>query len=66
MSDVEKFRRRAAECERQAAATASLTARDLLQDIASKYLALAVNEERAAAMSAAQAQGSLTREPRTL
>ena len=46
MSNADVYRERAAECQRQADAVVSESARKALRDIAQKYLKLAANEER--------------------
>ena len=48
MSNADVYRERAAECQRQADAVVSESARKALRDIAQKYLKLAANEERSA------------------
>ena len=51
MSNADVYRKRAAECQRQADAAVSQSARETLQEIAEKYLALAANEDWSEAMS---------------
>ena len=53
MSSADTYRRRAAECQRQAAAAALDGVRETLLEIAQKYLNLAANEERSATMPSA-------------
>ena len=50
MSNIDVYRKRAAECQRQADAAVLDSVRETLQEIADKYLALAANEERSAVM----------------
>ena len=50
MSKADVYRKRAAECQRQADAAVTQSVRETLQDIADKYRALAANEERSGAM----------------
>jgi hypothetical protein len=52
MSQADDYRERAAECQRDADATVTPTTREMLRDIAKKYLALAANEERRTASRA--------------
>ena len=49
MSKADVYRKRAAECQRQADAAVTESVRETLQDIADKYRALAANEERSGA-----------------
>ena len=50
MSKADVYRKRAAECQRQADAAVTESVRETLQDIADKYRALAANEERSGAV----------------
>ena len=50
MSKADMYRKRAAECQRQADAAVTESVRETLQDIADKYRMLAANEERSGAM----------------
>jgi hypothetical protein len=50
MSKADVYRKRAAECQRQADAAVTESVRETLQDIADKYRVLAANEERSGAM----------------
>jgi hypothetical protein len=50
MSSADTYRRRGAECQRQADAAASESVRETLLEISQKYLNLAANEERSVAM----------------
>jgi hypothetical protein len=50
MSKADVYRKRAAECQRQADAAVTESVRETLQDIAGKYRMLAANEERSGAM----------------
>jgi outer membrane protein TolC len=63
MSNVDIYRKRAAECQRQADAAVSDSVRETLQEVADKYLALAANEERSVAMSSSATHGKGTRRP---
>ena len=50
MSKADVYRKRAAECQRQADTAVTESVRETLQDIADKYRMLAANEERSGAM----------------
>ena len=50
MSTADVYRKRAAECQRQADAAVTESVRETLQDIADKYRVLAANEERSGEM----------------
>jgi hypothetical protein len=57
MSNADIYRKRAAECQRQADAAVLESVRETLQEIADKYLALAANEERSVGMSGLATKG---------
>ena len=50
MSKADMYRKRAAECQRQADAAVTGSVREILRDIADKYRMLAANDERSGAM----------------
>jgi hypothetical protein len=50
MSKADMYRKRAAECQRQADAAVTGSVREALRDIADNYRTLAANEERSGAM----------------
>ena len=63
MSKADVYRKRAAECQRQADAAVTESIRETLQDIADKYRALAANEERSEAMVELGSKRSKTEPP---
>lgn len=63
MSNADVYRKRAAECQRQADAAVSESVRETLQEIAHKYLVLAANEDWSEAMSGPAARGPGTPRP---
>ena len=50
MSKADMYRKRAAECQRQADAAVTGSVREALRDIADNYRTLAANEEQSGAM----------------
>jgi hypothetical protein len=60
MSKADVYRKRAAECQRQADAAVLESVRETLLDVAEKYRALAANEERSRAMVKPDGEGSPT------
>jgi hypothetical protein len=60
MSSADVYRKRAAECQRQADAAVTKSVGETLREIAEKYLQLAANTERSAVMSRFEGKGSST------
>jgi hypothetical protein len=63
MSNADVYRKRAAECQRQADVAVSPSVRETLQEIADKYLALAANDDWSETMSRPAAPGRETLPP---
>ena len=66
MSNGDVYRKRAAECQRQADAAVTESVRETLQDIADKYRMLAANEERSGALRKPDADWGASRSARQI
>ena len=60
MSKADVYRKRAAECQRQADAAVTESVRETLQNVAEKYRTLAANEERAGAVAKPDGERPIT------
>ena len=63
MSNVDVYRKRATQCQRQADAAVTKSVRETLRNIADKYWALAADEERSGAVQQPDGKVSKTEPP---